>query len=113
MSGTERGERGASPYAAEPCAPACEPLATPQGKGGNTVDTGTETVFTEGMTTSERISHLNTGDRVAITINNDRHERLVGRVVALLPHAVRLNTGERVVSISRDTGFISRVARVA
>ena len=65
------------------------------------------------MTTSERITHLNTGDKVAITINNDRNERLVGRVVALLPHAVRLNTGERTVSISRDSGFISRVARVA
>lgn len=65
------------------------------------------------MTTRERISNLLPGDKVAITINNSRNERLTGRVVALTSYCVRLDTGERTVSISRDHGLIARVARVA
>lgn len=78
---------------------------------GNSVDTVSETVFTEDMTTSERVRNLQVGERVTLTLNNERHEALTGRVASFSPYSIRLETCGRTVAISTDHGFIARVRR--
>ena len=60
-------------------------------------------------TKSDRIHNLTTGQRVALTLNNTYREVVEGTISSITPHAIRVQTRDRIISVSKDTEFILRV----